>query len=230
MTRYKNVHLWLLIPFLISVVGFLPSYWLRFSEAAWRHHVHGLSATLWFVFLIVQPYLVTRGQVTQHRRMGMLALILAGAVVASGLDLIPYNLANDRIPEVARYGLSFVDMILVPGFALAVVQAVLSAKRIDDHSRWIISTVFWSVPPALFRLLLGPAFAMGFDNFDAVVPFVLGSTGVINIVVLAILMIRDKRAHPAYLLASFGSVALMLPTVVGDMDWWRQLANALFTM
>ena len=78
MTRYRNTHLWLLLPFAVAVLGFVPSYWLRFFEVPWRHHVHGLTATLWFVLLVAQPYLISRGHAAQHRRYGMLALIVAG--------------------------------------------------------------------------------------------------------------------------------------------------------
>ncbi|MEO1576642.1 MAG: hypothetical protein AAFU65_16975 [Pseudomonadota bacterium] len=230
MKRYNNTHLWLLIPFAVAVLGFIPSYWLRFFEVPWRHHVHGLTATLWFILLITQPYLISRGRRDAHRRFGMLALIVAGAVVASGINLVPYNLVNDRIPEFARFGLSFVDVVLVPGFALAVIMAVLRSKQTDDHAHWMISTVFWAVSPALFRLLLGPAFALGAESFDAVVPYVLGSTGVVNIVVLAFLMFRERRMHPAYVLAALGSIVLFLPTVVGNMGWWRAIASAVFTV
>lgn len=230
MTRFKNTHLWLLMPFAVVVLGFVPSYWLRFAEVPWRHHVHGLTATLWFILLVVQPYLITRGRAQQHRRFGMLALIVAGAVAASGINLIPHNLTNDFMPEFARYGLSFVDVVLIPGFAVSVVMAVVCAKRTEDHARWMISTVFWAVSPALFRLLLGPAFALGAKDFDSVISYVLGFTGVVNIVVLAILMWRDKRMHPAYVLAAVGSVVLFLPVLVGNMGWWRSLADAVFTL
>ncbi|MDJ0653913.1 MAG: hypothetical protein QNJ40_07160 [Xanthomonadales bacterium] len=228
LNAYRNVHLWLLIPFVIIILGFLPTYWLQFSSAPWRHHLHGLTATAWFVLLIAQPYLVTRGHVRQHRLFGMLALVLAGGVIVSGLGAIPYNLVNERLPETARYGLSFLDLVLVPGFAAAVVMAVVSAKRPDDHARWMISTVFWAVSPGLFRLLLVPMFIIGVADVDATVPWVLGSTGVVNILVLGFLMLRERRAHPAYLLAAVGSLVLLIPMQIGQAEWWRAVANALF--
>ena len=61
LTQYRNTHLWLLVPFGIVLIAFLPSYWLAFAEAPWRQHLHGLTATAWFILLIAQPYLVTRG-------------------------------------------------------------------------------------------------------------------------------------------------------------------------
>ena len=230
MNNYKNAHLWLLIPFVIVMIGFSRSYWGVFTEAPWRHHLHGLTATAWFLLLIAQPYLITRGHAKRHRLFGMIGLILAGGVAFSGLGIIPYNLINERMPEVARYGLSFVDVILVPGFVFAVIMAIINSKRADDHARWMISTVFWVVSPGLFRVLFIPAFMMGVKDFDTAAPIMLAICGIVNLLILGVLMYRAKRAHPAYLAAALGSLVFFLPMVVGNMMWWRNLADAVFTV
>jgi len=228
--KFKNTHLWLLIPFAIVIVGFLPSYWLKFAEAPWRQHLHGITATLWFVLLVVQPYLVTRGHVRQHRLFGMIALLLAGGVALSALGAIPYNLVNERLPEVARYGLSFIDIVLVPGFLFALVMAIKTSKKADDHARWMISTVFWVVSPGLFRVFFIPLIMLNTTDIGSKVPLLLTSAGIANILVLSLLMFRDKRAHPAYLSAAIGSLVMFTPMTVGNMQWWRSLADALFSI
>ena len=230
MSKYKNLHLWLLIPLVIALLGFMPSYWLRFADAPWRQHIHGITATAWFILLILQPYLITRGNVRRHRQYGMFALVLAGGVVVSGLGLIPYNLVNDRLPESARYGLSFIDIVLMPGFAVAVFMAIKNSKSIEDHSRWMISTVFWAISPGLFRLLFIPLVIAGTTDLGSKAPLLLTTSGIANIVVLLFLMYRDRRAHPAYVAAAVGSLVLFVPMQVGEMDWWRSLADALFTI
>lgn len=230
MNKYKNAHLWLLIPFVVVMLGFLPSFWMKFTEVPWRQHLHGLTATAWFVLLIAQPYLITRGRAAEHRRYGMVALILAGGVIASGLNVIPYNLINERLPEVARYGLSFGDLILISGFTIAVAMAIRNSKSMDDHAKWMISTVFWAVAPGLFRLLFIPLVILDVPDFRALSPHLLAICGAVNIVVLGILMLRDKRAHPAYVLAAVGSTVLFVLMPVGTMQWWRTVADSLFTL
>ena len=230
MTQYRNLHLWLLVPFVIVLLGFTPGYWSKFLDAPWRHHLHGLTATLWFVLLILQPYLITRGHARQHRVYGMFALILAGAVAGSALNMIPYNLVNERLPDTAKYGLSFIDIVLVPGFVIAVVMAVINVKRTEDHARWMISTVFWAVSPGLFRLLFLPVFILQVPDPGSKSPYLLAAAGGANIVVLAWLIFRDRRMHPAYVLAALGSLVMFVPMKVGDMQWWRTLADALFSM
>lgn len=230
MNNYKNVHLWLLIPFVIVILGFLPSYWLEFAAAPWRQHLHGLTATLWFVLLVLQPYLITRGHTRQHRLVGMIALFLAGGVALSALSVIPYNLVNEGLPDAAKYGLSFIDIVLISGFVVAVIMAIKNAKSTADHARWMISTAFWAVAPGLFRLLFIPLVTLKTPDLGDKSPLVLASAGTANILVLSFLMFRDKRAHPAYLSAAIGSLVMFVPLSVGNMQWWRNIADSLFTI
>jgi len=228
--KYRNVHRWLLIPFVIVILGFLPSYWLKFADAPWRQHLHDLTATLWFVLLIVQPYLITRGHTRQHRLYGMVALFVAGGVALSALSTIPYNLANERMAEVARYGLSFIDLILISGFIVAVLMGIKNSKKMDDHARWMISTVFWAVSPGLFRLSFVPFVLLDSPDIGGKAPLLLAFAGAANILVLSWLMYRDKRAHPAYLSAAIGSLVMFTAMKVGNMQWWRSIADSLFTI
>jgi len=96
---FRHAHRWLLIPLVITLLGFTPSYFLALDEASWQQHLHGLSAMLWFGLLIVQPYLATHGRLAQHRVLGPIGLLLAGMVVASALGVIPGNIENAHSTE-----------------------------------------------------------------------------------------------------------------------------------
>ena len=94
----------------------------------------------------------------------------------------------------------------------------------------MISTVFWAISPGLFRLLFVPLIILGTPNVGSKAPLLLATAGIANILVLSLLMFRDKRAHPAYLSAAIGSLVLFVSMKVGDMQWWRSLADSLFTI
>lgn len=160
----------------------------------------------------------------------MIALFLAGGVALSALSAIPYNLVNERLPDAAKYGLSFIDVVLISGFIFAVLMAVKSAKRTDDHARWMISTAFWAVSPGLFRLLFVPLVILKTPDLGSKSPLLLATAGLANILVLSFLMFRDRRTHPAYLIAAIGSLVMFVPMKVGDMQWWRNFADSLFTI
>ena len=35
-SRYRNTHLWLLLPFAVVMLGFAPSYWFALTDAPFR--------------------------------------------------------------------------------------------------------------------------------------------------------------------------------------------------
>ncbi|MEO0469085.1 MAG: hypothetical protein AAF206_05650, partial [Bacteroidota bacterium] len=88
---YRNAHKWLIIPIVVILIGFMPSYFLTFAAESWGHHLHALSAIAWFGLMIAQPYLITRGNRRAHRLWGMIGLFLAGAVMFSALAISPLN-------------------------------------------------------------------------------------------------------------------------------------------
>lgn len=225
MNEYRNLHLWFLIPFAIGILGFMRTYWFQFAEVPWRQHVHGLSATLWMLALVLQPFLITRLKAQAHRVYGMIALFLAGGVVFSALAAIPHNLLAVDRPDSYRYGLSLIDLILLAGFSAAVIMAVVQAKSMHDHARWIISTVFWAILPGLSRIV-GFFLVVGL-NMPFSLPQGLAVTGIVSCLVLFYLMYRDRRAHPAYVAAIFGSLSFLLSEQFAAMQWWRDLADAI---
>jgi len=153
---FPNAHLWLLIPFALTVAGFYLSYWSKFSEAPWRQHVHGLSATAWYVLVVLQPWLIHNKPAKYHKKLGIVGVFLAGAVVFSAFQVIPFQVVNDFLPDVLKYGFSFADICALVGFSICVIYGVLNAKNLQVHARWLISTVFWILLPATARLVYFP--------------------------------------------------------------------------
>lgn len=225
---YKNAHLWMLIPFLLVLLGFVPSYWSKFFDAPLRQHIHGISATAWFLILVLQPYLITRGSKEKHRFYGMISLFVAGGVIFSALNVIPINFSGNT-PELPKYGLTFIDLVLVSGFSVSVFMAIKTARVVGDHAKWMISTAFWSLMPGLLRLMMVTTAIITNENPMPYAPFLLALCGVINIVVLTGLMYKSKRAHPAYILAAVGSLPMLFIGSIVGMEWWRSLADGLFS-
>ncbi|MEQ8926191.1 MAG: hypothetical protein RLO81_10290 [Fulvivirga sp.] len=159
LSDFKSAHKWLIIPFVISIIGFSRSYFLKLPDATWHQHMHGLSAILWYIMVIVQPYLITNGKIELHKYYGKIALFLAGAVTFSAITIIPLNLkaaANlEPNPVVSMdffYGVTFTDIITIIGFGLSVIIGITKVKNLEDHAFWMIATVFWALMPALGRL------------------------------------------------------------------------------
>ena len=98
-SRYQNFHLWMLFPFAVSILGFSYSYYWNLRGATFHQHVHGLSATLWYILVVAQPYLmVRRKDVQRHRTLGALGLIVSGLVAGSAATIIPKNIDDVATP------------------------------------------------------------------------------------------------------------------------------------
>lgn len=193
MKKFKNLHFWLILPFLVTFFGFYFSYWSVFNEAPFYQHVHGLTATLWFLLIIVQPFLYQKAQMNLHRSLGIIGLFLAGGVVFSALQIIPNNL-NLKLSDLSlRYIFILIDFVSLIGFAYAVIQSVLNKKDIELHARYIISTVFWIMLPALTRLLFFPQMVIFGHPTPLSFKECIYAAGIIVLLVLVILILLDYK-------------------------------------
>jgi len=230
----RHAHRWLLVPLFITLLGFTPSYFLKLGEATWQQHLHGISAMLWFILLIVQPYLATHGRLAQHRLLGPIGLVLAGMVVASALGVIPANIENAQNPGMPPffppeffYGISIVDLVIAIGFSVAVVMAMLNVRHPHDHALWMISTALWALSPGLVRLLaFSVMLTVGVEG-RTLLDFVFIATFPIVAAILLI-MIRMRRAHPALVLTLIGNLLALLAGWLGGNETWRAIAVAMF--
>lgn len=237
MEKYQSAYKWLLIPFIISLLGFTPTYYLKFTDATFGQHIHGLSATLWYLFVVYQPYLITKKRIRDHKKHGIYGIFLAGLVVASAMIMIPNNLIgaqnqlqsgdiNPIAPPFFLYGISLFDFVSIIGFAVSVLMAIRTSSRVDSHAAWMISSVFWVLMPALTRLALIPMFMSGSITHFANLAML--TTPLILISIL-IVMYRLKNWHPAFIAAFLGNLMTYLVIPVGHSETWISVATALFT-
>ena len=221
---FPKAHLWLLIPFVITIMGFYFSYWSKLNEVPFRHHGHGLTATLWYVILVIQPWIYNKKSLKLHRKIGFVGLFLAGGVVFSALQVIPYNLSSG-LSGYLKYGLTCYGFIALLGFSASVIMAMLESKARDKHARWMISTAFWAFLPAVSRLIFFSLLAM--NGGKPLIPFsdAVYYGLVAGTVPLLIMIFLDYRKYGtmyrSYLVALFGTVILtLLVKVMGTTQWW----------
>jgi len=162
MNKYKGLWKWMIVPMIIMQLGIFMDYWGDFSDNAFSVHVHYWTGTAWYAFLIIQPYLVTHGQIERHRTNGMIGLFLAGGVCLSALSMMHRDIVSAQRsavePEIFGpfepwffYGVIVVEIVMMTAFGFAVIKSILHRKEIENHSWWLISTVFLIMMPALGR-------------------------------------------------------------------------------
>lgn len=205
-------------------LGFGPTFYLRpvTGRAPLPPYVvlHGVVLTAWYLLLLAQVWLVQRGQVQRHRQLGVAGVVLAVAVLASGIQV---NLALvERVPAEMRE--------LATGFAISgiggllalvplVILAVVYRRRPQVHKR----LMYWA-----FVVTIGPAFA-GSRPFGAfldglvapALPFFPS-----DLIWFAALLAYDwrtmRRIHPVTWVG-FLLLALYLLVVLPRMAAWAPL-------
>jgi len=162
MKKYNTLYLWMLIPMLFMQLGIFRDYWGDFTENAWSVHVHYWTGTIWYLYLILQPYFATHGKMALHRTNGMIGLFLAGGVCLTAFsmmhrDLVTVQKATEMVDAFGPfkpwffYGVAAVEIPMIIAFGFAVIKAIIHRKSLEDHAWWLVSTVFLIMMPALGR-------------------------------------------------------------------------------
>jgi hypothetical protein len=238
LARYRNLHLWMLLPLAITVLGFAPRYFLALPQATFHQHVHGISASLWMALIIIQPWLITRGsRRSTHRSLGIIGLVLAGITAGSALAIIPRNIDNiERLPldgiftPTFAYFVTYLDTMLIGLFVFSVTFAILKIRKgqVADHVQWLLASVFFVLSPALIRLLLIGSMTLkpdaGIGFIDLVLP-----TVILMVLMIGVYYYRfGNFRHPSFVLLILSVASFLLVGWVGDNETLRSLAHVIF--
>jgi hypothetical protein len=128
--RYDNLFFsgMAVIGLIVVLVGFARTYFLaglfRAPLPNLLVHIHGAAFTLWIILFITQISLVTGRRVDLHRRLGLLAFVLAVVMIVLGTVTASDGLARhvakpgtDTVEEVrAFYAVPLGDMVMFSTF------------------------------------------------------------------------------------------------------------------
>lgn len=214
MSRYKTLHLWMLIPMLFMQFGIFRDYWGDFRSNAWSVHIHYWTGTVWYLYLILQPYLATHGQLAKHRTNGIIGMFIAGAVCLTALGMMHRDIVSAEMSLVQRerfgpfepwffFGVAAVEIVMMTAFGFAVIKSIIHRKQLEDHAWWLISTVFLIMMPALGRGVQNVYILWHLEEMPDVnimVPLYL-TGAIILLLLLAGAWKYQKLKHPATWLA-----------------------------
>lgn len=197
---------------------------MTWSDEDWSTHIHAFSAMLWYVLLIIQPYLATHGNMKAHRTWGMIGFFVAGATVFSAVSFLWQDVYFADVGGFGEpftsdffYGIVLVELIMMGAFAVAVIMAILHRKSIDDHVIWLVSTIFYIMMPGLGRGIESIMFAF----YGPFAWLALAICSVLIIVTLLIIGWRFKKiTHPAILLGVCVNIPTFFVYWIGQQAWY----------
>ena len=238
--KYRHFHLWMLIPFFISILGFSYSYYFNLANATFHQHVHGISATLWYILVIVQPYLIVRKQrIQRHKTLGTIGILLAGIVAGSAFTIIPKNIDNVNELDVNgffnptfAYFAVLIDFVLVSMFIVSVCLAILSIKKknVSAHVQWLMASVFFVLSPALARMLGIGAIFMNKGSIEGItlIGMALPSMMIMLILIVIFYYKYGSFKHVSFTLLVISHIPYLFIKRIGDNEFIRDMISAIF--
>ncbi len=230
----------MIIPMLVMQWGIYKDYWGDFSENAWSVHVHYWTGTIWYIYLIIQPYFATHGQMTTHRTNGIIGMFIAGAVCLTALSMMHRDIATaQRALEMPErfgpfqpwffFGVAAVEIVMMTAFGFAVIKSIIHRKQVEHHAWWLISTVFLIMMPALGRGIQNVYVRMHIKEMpdvDIMAPLYLTQALIIAMLLLGAWKYK-KLKHPATWLAVGINLFIFLLEPIGRSETVQEFLKAL---
>jgi len=240
MNKYKTLHLWMIIPMIVMQFGIFKDYWGDFSENAWSVHVHYWTGTVWYLYLIFQPYLATHGQLARHRTLGIIGMFIAGGVCLTALSMMHRDIVTtQRATEMPEqfgpfqpwffFGVAAVEIVMMTAFGFAVIKSIIHRKKIEDHAWWLISSVFIIMMPALGRGVQNVYVAMNIKdmpNVNIMTPIYISLAMIMAMLLLGAWK-YNKLKHPATWLALAVNLFNFLLEPLGRSEAMQTFLKAL---
>jgi len=226
---YSKAYLYFSLAAMVTVIAFFPSYFNRLKDTDSAHHFHGITATLWMLLLIIQPFIYKTGNIKLHRMVGKVSFILVPLIIVSALNMVHVMLlGKDHFPTFQLpYQFAFIDFFTLPVFLLFYSLAIIHRRDIQLHARYMAATVIGPLIPALTRLLFRFPFIDSFDKS-------LNLSYIIVEIVLVILLFDDKQSGkislPYVLALVLFLVQHVLMNFAGQWHWWIAAMDAFSKM
>lgn len=184
-------------------------------------HFHGMMMMGWVFMLLLQPTLILNGKMKLHRLVGKFSYVLAPLVILAMylINQHNYNRVLAAVSEreaVAEIALVFPAVIF---FTTLYLLAIRYKHNPALHMRFMISTAFLFVPPAMDRALI---FFLNLPGYDA------GSIIELSIIggVVMFDSLKTKRLSPFALVFAFEVIHTTL-WHSRETDWWQRVGSVI---
>lgn len=223
----NRAHWLVLLLFPLAAIAFWPSYLSQFSTSSAEFHAHGITATLWLMLLVAQSLTIHRGQRHIHRTLGMASLLLFPLFLVGGVGIF-FGMADRFVagePFQAMYAprLAWLDFVAVGGFAYFYYEALRQRWKVHLHSRYMLATAIFLLPPIFGRLMGIPLGVTGPEDFDRLGFGFQIANALTAALAFALAWWSGKHGRPFALAGILTIVGALLYQIVGGMPAWQAL-------
>lgn len=219
----------ILVSSALIFAGFAPSFYLKSVINApppltALTMTHGVVFTAWMLVVIAQATFIAMKKPAPHRQLGILGVLLFGAMISLGLSTAITAARLGNAPPGAPEQPYFFALPAIGLLALLIVvaAALWLRRRSDWHKRLMIAAFIMMTQPGVGRLAIPAGFAeqgvtIGFFVMEILLASAIGYD-----------LLKYRRVHPAYW-ASAAIFAIFHASVVWAFGSpvWLAFANAI---
>lgn len=231
---YRHAHWWILGLFPLAGFAFWPNYLSVLSTSPPSYHLHGVTASLWLILLVIQSWSIHHDRRAFHRTNGLVSLALFPLFLAGGATIFVgmaqrYVAAATPFSAIWPPHLAWLDFVAVGGMAWFYFQALKHRRNIGLHSSYLLATAIFLLPPILGRLAPIP---MGLDFSDPRVFEELGPSFHVGNIATALIAFTvaassQKTGKPFVIVGLLILLSCLLFEFPGGSAAWKALyANA----
>jgi hypothetical protein len=236
--RMPYRHAWLFVATLIAATAFAfwHSYFAILARAPLGFHIHGVTASLWMLLLLVQSWTAHHARVATHRAVGR-ATFVAAPLFAAGSMAVLHSMAagtagGDPFYDLWGARLAWIDWLALLAVLYAVAMALHHRRNVRLHAGYMLSTALPLVSPVFGRVInqtVPGLIVSGPQDFPI---FGMGAQlGNVPAAIIALwLWRRDPRFGRPWAIA----LAVIVAQTIGFETWaagarWRGLFTTLGT-
>lgn len=224
---YKHLGFFVILLLTIVIWGFYRTYFVlfpTFQGITTAMHFHGAMLLVWFVMLIIQPFLVRYGKIGLHRNIGKLSYVIMPLLMFSIFLMTKGQYLREaaKIPHnenVANIALSFPNIF---GFGALYLLAMKNKARTPYHMRYMISTALLMLAPGTGRAFI----VYGGMDFPLAVNYALLITELVTLV-LVFYDITRKNPYKPFLVAFLIFAAIHLVWLSRHTSAWQAVGEKI---
>jgi hypothetical protein len=213
----KHLYWAFMLALAVTVFGFMPTTIGKYGPPDTIRVVHGLFATSWMVLLIVQSWLIGHRHNRLHRLLGWSSVIIAPGTVISALAVLLISQGQGHFPPDLLLILDWIDLWSLTLFSGLYVAGILNRRTMSLHSRYLGSTIFVVLIPAL-----GRAYGMNIEALGGLRGSLHPSFWTVEIIIVA-LIVRDALKHGGLKARYLTPYAVTLITLLA-IEWTMFMA------
>jgi hypothetical protein len=195
--------------------------------------VHSAISAAWLLVFLTQAGLIATGRTAVHRRLGIAGLLLAVALVVTGMFVViedarrGFDLSGDLVPRGTSEdaGTTLVLLFVFLLFGLLVAGAAWYRRRPEVHKRLMLFALVGPLMNAPLAHLIG--------HWEALRPWAAIIFPCVNVFLLALPSVHDRlsrrRIHPVSLWGGIGVFAyfIVVFVIVTPAPVWQEFSEWL---